>query len=62
MGRFGKKDFGPVVEAFKALLDEFSCGVCNSLIYLTPNRGPAESLRCECGEINFNMKSKPKSG
>ena len=36
---FGKKDFEPVVGAFKELLDCFRCTNCQSWLYVTP-RGP----------------------
>jgi hypothetical protein len=57
---FGRKDFEPVVSAFKELLDCFRCADCQSWLYVTPSRGTAESLRCPCSEINMNLKPKPK--
>ena len=57
---FGKKDFEPVVSAFRELLDRFRCETCDSWLYVTPRRGPSESLRCPCDEISFNLKPKPK--
>ncbi|HUZ91701.1 MAG TPA: AAA family ATPase [Methylocella sp.] len=56
---FGKKDFQPVVAAFKALLDCFRCETCESWLYITPRVMP-ESLRCGCNAINFNLNQKPK--
>jgi hypothetical protein len=56
---FGRKDFLPVVAAFKALLACFRCEACDSWVYVTP-RGTPESLRCGCNKINFNLKPKPK--
>lgn len=57
---FGKKDFEPVVGAFKDLLACFRCETCDSWIYATP-RGPSpESLRCSCAAISLNLKPKPK--
>lgn len=56
---FGKKDFEPVVAAFKELLGCFSCDACESWVYVTP-RGSPESLRCACNAINLNLKPKPK--
>src|ERR1700733_2886354 len=56
---FGKKDFEPVVAAFKALLACFRCEDCQSWMHITP-RGIPESLRCGCSTINFNLKSKSK--
>jgi hypothetical protein len=54
---FGKKDFQPVVAAFKALLACFRCETCESWLHVTP-RGTPESLRCGCNAINFNLKPK----
>lgn len=56
---FGKKDFEPVVAAFKDLLVSFNCETCESWLYVTP-RGNPESLRCACTAINLNLKPKPK--
>jgi recombinational DNA repair ATPase RecF len=56
---FGKKDFEPVVAAFKELLACFSCDKCESWLYVTP-RGNPESLRCACNAVSFNLKPKPK--
>ena len=57
---FGKKDFEPVVGAFRELLDCFRCASCQSWLYATP-RGPnPESLRCPCSAFNINLKVKPK--
>lgn len=57
---FGKKDFEPVVSAFKELLDSFRCGSCQSWLYVMPARGTPEALRCQCSGINMNLKAKPK--
>jgi hypothetical protein len=56
---FGKKDFEPVVAAFKDLLGCFSCETCKSWLYITP-RINSEFLRCACNAINLNLKPKPK--
>jgi hypothetical protein len=56
---FGKKDFEPVVAAFKELLGCFSCETCESWVYVAP-RGAPESLRCPCNAISLNLKPKPK--
>lgn len=57
---FGKNDFNPVVAAFRDLLNRFRCETCDSWLYVTPRRGPSESLRCSCNEISFNLKPKAK--
>ena len=56
---FGKKDFEPVVAAFKALFVCFRCETCESWLYVTP-RGIPESLRCSCSATNFNLGKNPK--
>lgn len=56
---FGKKDFEPVVAAFKDLLRCFRCESCDSWLYVTPRTNP-ESLRCACSSIGLNLKPKPK--
>ena len=57
---FAKKDFEPVVAAFRDLLDRFRCTTCGSWLYVTPRRGPSESLRCSCDTIAINLKPKEK--
>ena len=56
---FGKRDFEPVVAAFKELLGCFSCERCEAWLHVTP-RGTPESLRCACNAVNLNLKPKPK--
>ena len=56
---FGRKDFQPVVAAFKALLASFRCETCESWVHVMP-RGNPETLRCACNAINLNLKPKPK--
>jgi hypothetical protein len=56
---FGKKDFEPVIAAFKELLECFRCVDCQSWLYVTPRASP-EALRCSCSAINMNLKPKPK--
>ena len=56
---FGKKDFEPVVAAFKELLACFSCDKCESWLYVTP-RGYPETLRCGCNAVSINLKLKAK--
>lgn len=56
---FGRKDFEPVVAAFKELLECFSCPTCESWYHTTP-RGSPESLRCSCAVTNLNLMTKAK--
>ena len=57
---FGKKDFEPVVAAFKDLLDCFRCGACQSFLFVSPRSHP-ESMRCACSAVNLNLAAKPKA-
>lgn len=57
---FGRKDFEPVIAAFKDLLDNLHCSDCGSWLYVTPRGGSPEALRCQCTAINLNLKAKPK--
>jgi hypothetical protein len=56
---FGKKDFEPVVVAFKELLELFLCKKCSSWLYAMPRSSP-EMLRCACNAVNFNLRPRPK--
>jgi hypothetical protein len=56
---FGRKDFEPVIAAFKSLLECFRCDDCGSWLYASPKPMP-ESLRCACNKVTLNLKSKSK--
>lgn len=56
---FGKKDFQPVVAAFRELLECFRCKSCDSWLHISPRNNP-ETLRCACNKVNFNLRAKPK--
>ncbi len=56
---FGRKDFEPVVAAFKELVEHFQCGACNSFLFVSPRVNP-DSLRCVCNGLNLNLAAKPK--
>ena len=53
-----KGDFEPVVGAFRELTDKFRCDSCGGLLYVVPERGTPESLRCGCTTISVNLVSK----
>ena len=57
---FGKKDFEPVVTAFKELLECLRCKDCQSWLYVSPRGGSPDSLRCQCSTVSLNLKAKPK--
>ena len=57
---FSTGEFQAVVAAFKALLQEFRCPkvACQSWLYVTPRKGTAELLRCDCMVVSLNLRSK----
>jgi hypothetical protein len=57
---FAKTEFKEVADAFKALLDHIRCqnAKCGGYPYLTPRKGASEQLRCSCGNISINLKTK----
>lgn len=54
------KDFTPIVDAYHKLVSSFFCSdpACGSLLYVIPVKGPKETLRCDCGTVNINLKKK----
>ena len=54
----GKEDFEPVVKAFRELLGGFTCSDCKEYLRVSPDRETPESLRCECGKTNINLRKK----
>jgi ABC-type branched-subunit amino acid transport system ATPase component len=54
----GKEDFKPVVKAFRDFLGAFTCSVCSEYLRVSPDRETPESLRCECGKTNINLRKK----
>ena len=57
---FTKAEFHEVASAFKVLLDHIRCQnpKCGGYPYLTPRKGASEQLRCSCGAVNINLKTK----
>jgi recombinational DNA repair ATPase RecF len=53
-----KEDFMPVITAFQTFTGAFSCGTCNEMYFVAPNRGKKEALRCGCGVLNLNLLQK----
>lgn len=55
---FSKEDFGPVVKAFKALLDLFTCSSCGATIAISHSKGeePKTIVSCGCGKIFWNIQ------
>jgi hypothetical protein len=51
-------DFAPVVAAFKALVEQFHCKECHSMLSVTPEHGEVRNLSCACGRISVNLTKK----
>lgn len=54
----GSEDFAPVVNAFRELLSAFTCSDCSDYLRVSPDRETPESVRCECGKTNINLRKK----
>jgi recombinational DNA repair ATPase RecF len=56
---FQAHEFKEVVEAFKELFEHLRCQHpdCKSYLYVSPRKGPAEALRCNCGATTINLKT-----
>jgi hypothetical protein len=54
----GKEDFKAVVNAFQDLLGGFACATCKEYVRISPDRETPESLRCDCGKTNMNLRKK----
>jgi len=57
---FQPEDFAPVVDAYETLLSAFNCPDCRGLVYVSPEAGTENALRCPCGTINLNLVKKPR--
>lgn len=55
-----KDDFAPVVDACKQFLELFVCSNpdCGSWIYVVGQPGHEEALKCSCGNLNLNLRTK----
>lgn len=53
-----KADFTPVVAAYRAFTDHFSCPSCSGMLSISPAFGPKQDLRCDCGNSNINLNAK----
>jgi hypothetical protein len=53
------REFKEVSDAFQQLIATLFCSNCKSYVYVSPKKGPIESLRCHCGRTTLNLKKKP---
>ena len=55
---FTLEDFKPVVETFQDLFSIFQCNKCGTFIHLVINGPRAEAVKCNCGNITWNLMDK----
>jgi hypothetical protein len=53
-----KEDFAPVVKAFRNLVESFNCSDCGEILRVSPDRETPDSVRCDCGKTNLNLRQK----
>ena len=53
---FTAAEFREVVEAFRGLLAELQCSLCDSWLYVTPRKGTSEVLQCRCGSTMLKLR------
>jgi hypothetical protein len=53
-----KEDFAPVVKAFRNLVESFNCADCGEILRVSPDRETPDSVRCDCGKTNLNLRQK----
>ena len=54
---FSEQDFMPVVQAFQDLFGVYVCTNCSGMLHLSTKGLQNESLRCNCGKVNWNLVS-----
>lgn len=52
---FIKEDFEPLVQAFQDLFSLYVCSNCSALLHLSMRGREPESVRCNCGKVNWNL-------
>ena len=55
---FTPQDFKPVVDIFQDLFSIFQCNKCGTLLHLVINGPRPEAVKCNCGNVNWNLKDK----
>ena len=56
-----RKDFSPVVDAFKDLHSLFRCLECESILEAIPRKHTTQTVQCSCGKVNWILAKKKKS-
>ncbi len=51
-------EFRDVADAFRDLLESLRCEeeTCRSYLYVSPRKGNAEEIRCNCGSTGINLR------
>ena len=52
------EEFSAVAEAFQDLHGLFTCSFCGGLLEKLPRKGTPRTLKCPCGEMNWNLQLK----
>jgi hypothetical protein len=52
--KYGRKDFEPVVEAFKELFSLFTCSSCGASIEINKSK---TKVSCSCGKVFWNVQN-----
>ena len=55
---FTFQDFKPVVDTFHELFSIFQCSKCDTFLHLVINGPKVEAVKCDCGNITWNLKDK----
>ena len=58
---FSEKDFRPVVEAFQDLYGLFVCSKCGGMLRLATSETTPMTIRCNCGQVDWNLTEKGKT-
>jgi ABC-type lipoprotein export system ATPase subunit len=58
---FSEKDFRPVVEAFQDLYGLFVCSKCGGMQCLATSGTTPMAIRCNCGQVDWNLMEKGKT-
>ena len=54
----GKSDFVQIRNAYFKLIEYFKCNKCSTLLHVIPLKGSSETVKCDCGFRNYNLKCK----
>jgi hypothetical protein len=58
---FSEKDFRPVVEAFQDLYGLYVCSKCGGMLRLATSGTTHMTIRCNCGQVDWNLMEKGKT-